>query len=182
MSGVSLIIPGRERPFGILGVYIPQPRNFSHDLCFLQTMATLLATGIERQRAEEQTQLQQAELAHMARLGLASELTAGLAHELNQPLTAITTNAHTCLQLLRSGMVNIEKFGEILEEAARLANIEARQYGVQLRLELADSLSPVWGDNIRLQQVILTLVCNGIEAMSETSDRKRELTYPNLPR
>ncbi|ADE16556.1 PAS sensor protein [Nitrosococcus halophilus Nc 4] len=217
-SGVSLIIPGRERPFGILGVYTPQPRNFSHELCFLQTVATLLATGIERQRAEEQTQLQQAELAHIARLGLASELTAGLAHELNQPLTAITTNAHTCLQLLHSGMVNMEKFEEILEEVtrqserageivhhlralvrkteyrktavnlndlvhevARLANIEARQQGVQLRLELFASLPPVWGDNIQLQQVILNLVCNSIEAMGETSDGKRELTIQTSP-
>lgn len=212
-SGVNLLIPGREQPFGILGIYAPQRRNFRHDLHFLQAVATLLAARVERQRAEEQAQLQQAELAHMARLGLASELTAGLAHELNQPLTAITAYAYTCQQLLRHDTINIKKLGEILDEVAKqsvrtgevvhhlralvrktgyrktllnltdvvreaacLADIQARQRGVRLRLEESDSLPPVWGDSIQLQQVILNLVCNGIEAMDGIPAKERELT------
>jgi PAS domain S-box-containing protein len=172
----------------------------------------------DRKRREEQMQQQQAELAHLSRLNIAGEMAAGLSHELNQPLSAITTYTGTCLQLLRSGTFDPDKLidwldkvanqgvraGEIIRhlrtflgkrsfqktplelnslirEVAHLANFEARRQGISLQLELADSLPRVAGDNIQLQQVILNLVRNAIEAMHAMPAEERELTLHAAP-
>ncbi|MDQ2696056.1 MAG: ATP-binding protein [Pseudomonadota bacterium] len=81
------------------------------------TCAAFDITG--RRRAEEQARLQQAQLTHMARLSIAGEMATGLAHELNQPLTAIVLYAQTCLDLLKSGTCNTEKLMELMEAAAQ---------------------------------------------------------------
>ncbi len=172
----------------------------------------------ERKRSEEQTQQQQAELAHLSRLSIAGEMAAGLSHELNQPLSAITTYTGACLQLLRSGTTDPDRLvnlldkvanqgmraGEIIRhlraflckkpfqkapvdlnrlvrEVTRLADPEARRHGTRLQLDLADSLSLVSGDGIQLQQVILNLVRNGIEAMNATPAGERKLTLRTAP-
>lgn len=81
------------------------------------TCAAFDITG--RRRAEEQSRLQQAQLTHMARLSIAGEMATGLAHELNQPLTAIVLYAQTCLDLLKSGTYTPEKLMELMEAAAQ---------------------------------------------------------------
>jgi two-component system, LuxR family, sensor kinase FixL len=167
----------------------------------------------ERKKAEEQLRRQEAEISHMARLSVASEMAGALAHELNQPLTVITTYTHTCLQLLRAGAVDpnrlvgiIEKIGEqsgrageiihhlraficktefrkvlvnlndLVQEVVRLADAEAHQQGTRLRLKLAKHLPSVLADRVQLQQVILNLVRNSIEAIRDTPGEMQEIT------
>ena len=71
-------------------------------------------------------------------------------------------------------------FNDQVREVLRIANSEARRYGVSVRTELAP-LPPVRGDRVQLQQVILNLVMNGIEAMKDVMDRPRELLIRSAP-
>ena len=145
----------------------------------------------------------QAQLAHVSRLTTAGELTASIAHEINQPLAGVLTNAHASLRWLaadspnlaetREGIRRIIRDGkrasdvvmrmralfkkapaakepvdinEIIQEVLPLTQTELQTEGVSLRTQFADSLPIVISDKIQLQQVILNLVINGIEAMS----------------
>jgi len=163
-------------------------------------------------KAEEELRNTQAELAHMTRVLAMGELTASIAHEVNQPLAGIITNAGTCLRMLAANPPNIDGARETarrtirdgnrasevitrlrglfskkqaaaesvdLNEAAReviaLSMSSLQRNGVILRPELADGLPPVTGDRVQLQQVILNLVLNASEAMSEVDDRPRQL-------
>jgi signal transduction histidine kinase len=140
------------------------------------------------------------------------ELTASIAHEVNQPLAAITTNGDACLNWLKRTPTDLTKvrtaleqiilaakrgsevigriralvrktnghktwldINEVAEEVAALLNGEARKHGVSIRTELAPALPPVEGDRVQLQQVILNLLMNGIEASQEVKDRPRDL-------
>jgi len=140
------------------------------------------------------------------------ELTASIAHELNQPLTAVVTSGYACLRwldrttpdlaevrtaverMIRDGQRGGEVIGRIralakkadpqkvslhvnkvIQEVTVLAQAEALKHGVLLRTELATGLPPIEGDRIQLQQVILNLLMNGIEASVGVTDRPREL-------
>jgi PAS domain S-box-containing protein len=166
----------------------------------------------ERKQAEENLRKTQAELAHVARVATLGELTASSAHEINQPLSGIVTNADACLRWLARATPNLDEasdaVGRILREGNRASEVisriralvsktyteksrldvndaiqevaaltqrEVQKYRVALRMELAGDLPPVSGDRVQLQQVILNLVMNGVEAMSSVADRPREL-------
>jgi PAS domain S-box-containing protein len=169
----------------------------------------------ERKQAEEERERLRQELAHFAHLNRVStmgELTASLAHEINQPLAAIVTNAQVCLRWLTRDVPNLEEVREAaeliardgkrasdvisriralvrrtgsekaqlninqaIEEVVHLTEDEALQKGVVLRTELADDLPFVLGDRVQLQQVLLNLIINGVEAMSSVADGPREL-------
>jgi PAS domain S-box-containing protein len=166
----------------------------------------------ERKRAEEALRKAQTELAHVTRVMTLGELTASIAHEINQPLSGILTNASACRRWLAGATPNLdearEAVGRILrdgnrasdvitriralvrkadeekerldmnhaiQEVAALAQGEVRRSRVALRMELAADVPPVLGDRVQLQQVILNLVMNGVEAMASVSDRPREL-------
>lgn len=173
---------------------------------------------IERRRAEEaeaelRARHHQAELAHAARLSTLGGMAAGLAHEINQPLSAIVSYARGCAlrlesgeacpadllpvideisgQALRAGDVlrRIQEFvrhtqlprtqvdlNVLVREALRFAEVEARQQGITLRLELAPDPIPVDVDRIQIEQVILNLVRNGFEAMPAGRTTSRQLT------
>ncbi len=170
-----------------------------------------------RVRAEEQARQRQAELAHVARLGTMGEMAAGLAHELNQPLSAIVNYIQACLERIQSGMgdpselledmdqaaAQAERAGEIIEkvrdfvrkgkpqrtsvdinalvkEAADLLSFELRQQAVQLRLDLADSLPLVMAEPIQIEQVIVNLMRNSLEAMGENERGARKLSIRTL--
>ena len=165
-----------------------------------------------RRLAEEASDRARSELAHVARVMTLGTLTASIAHELNQPLSGIVTNASTCLRMLAADPPNVEGARETsrrtirdgnrasevitrlralfskqdtatecvnLNEAAleviTLSLADLQKNGVILRPELADDLPLVTGDRVQLQQVILNLVLNASDAMSDVDDRPRQL-------
>jgi PAS domain S-box-containing protein len=165
-----------------------------------------------RKRAEEGLQQAQTELARAGALTTMGEFAASIAHELRQPLAAITMNgsaavrwlnrehpdleeardaaartvreaqrAHDVILGLRSLLGNREMrrapFGikDAIAEVLELARGELRRNEIIVRADFAPALPPVLGDRVQLQQVVLNLIMNGIEAMSFVHDRPKEL-------
>jgi PAS domain S-box-containing protein len=172
--------------------------------------ATVVVDITERKRAEEALQKAQAELAHVTRVVTLGELTASIAHEINQPLGALVNNASACLRWLAAQ--NLEearqsatlviadghRAGEIISriralakkappqkerldineaigEVIAMARTEVQKNRVSLQTQLGDDLPLILGDKIQLQQVILNLLVNAIEAMSGVAEGPREL-------
>ena len=164
----------------------------------------------ERKRAEEALQKSQAELAHIARVSTLGEMMASIAHEINQPLSAVVNNASACLRWLKAqnldearrsatlviadGHRASEIIGRIralakkaplqkgwldindaLREVIDLIYIEVQRNDVSLQTQLSGDLPLILGDRIQLQQVILNLIMNAIEAMSTMEEGPREL-------
>jgi signal transduction histidine kinase len=164
----------------------------------------------ERKRAEEALHNAQAELAHMARLTTMGELTASIAHEINQPLGAVVNNASACVRWLaaqnleeaRQSALRVvadgHRAGEIIgrmralakkapphkdwldlnatiREVLALARSAVHRHGVVLETHLAAEVPRMLGDRIQLQQVLLNLLMNAIEAMSGVSAGPRTL-------
>ena len=165
----------------------------------------------ERKRAKEEARQHQLELSHVARLSTMGEMASGIAHEINQPLTAIATNAHACIRMMESGRqldrcadvmekigTQAERAGEIIrqlrqfvrkEEPERvrtdindlirevlvLIKPEIERGGVRLRQDLDLGVGKVMVQRIQIEQVIINLVLNAIEAMSEEKKKDRLL-------
>jgi signal transduction histidine kinase len=172
----------------------------------------------ERKRTEEALREAQAELAHVTRVMTMGELTALIAHEINQPLAAVVTNANACLRWLMGPIPNLDEarealariardgnrasdvigriralvkksgtekasldLNEVIQEVVGLVQSEIQKSGVTLQMELADDLPQILGNRVQLQQVILNLVMNGIEAMDTVTDRPRDLLIRSSP-
>ena len=155
----------------------------------------------------------QSELAHVSRVTTMGELAASIAHEVNQPLAGILTNANASLRWLLRDSPNITEaceairriirdgsragdvitriralfkkasaarepvdINQIIQEVLILTQSEIQKKRISLRTQLANDLPVALGDKIQLQQVILNLVLNGIEAMSGVADGARELS------
>jgi C4-dicarboxylate-specific signal transduction histidine kinase len=166
----------------------------------------------ERKKAEEALHTAQAELAHVNRVTTVGQLTASIAHEVNQPITAAVTNADAALVWLRRDPPDLEEVRQALESIIRdahrassiigriralikkvpplygqmdineaiieviaLARGEVVKHRVSVRTRLAENLPPVRGDRIRLQQLILNLIVNAMEAMRDVSEGTRVL-------
>ena len=166
----------------------------------------------ERKRVSDTLREAQAELAHANRVATMGQLTASIAHEVNQPIAANVINAQAALRWLTAERPDLEEvrqaLGRIVENANRagavigrirtlikkapprsdsvaindairevieLTHGETVKNGVSVRTELVDGLPPVEGDRVELQQVIINLVVNAIEAMSATNEPVREL-------
>jgi PAS domain S-box-containing protein len=166
----------------------------------------------ERKRAEEVLRESQAELAHMARIATMGELTASIAHEINQPLTAVATNASAALHWLVAKPPNLDEarqamawakqeanrasrvikrirslvkkatpqlrplnVNEVIREILALSRTQLIKGGVAVRTELVDDIHTVLGDRVQMQQVMLNLIMNAIEAMITIKDRPRTL-------
>jgi len=173
----------------------------------------LLRTRIERQAAQEALKKTEEELARVARVTVMGELTASIAHEVNQPLAAVVTNGNASLRWLandppnfdeaRQALRNIVRDGnrasdviariravlkksetaaqrldlnEIIREIVALTQSEVERRKASLCLALAEDLPAVMGDRVRLQQVLLNLVINALDAMVEVIDRPRIIT------
>jgi len=180
-------------------------------LGFRGTGTDITAT-IRADHAEEALREAQAELAHVTRVTTLGELTASIAHEVNQPLAAIVANAEACLRWLDrappdlaaarrsaewvindgnrasevvrrvrtlANKTDIDKVpldvNDIVREVIALVQRELISHRVSLRTELAPAAPRILGDRVQLQQVIINLVMNGIEAMQPVTDRQREL-------
>jgi PAS domain S-box-containing protein len=163
-------------------------------------------------RSEEAWQKAQAELAHVSRVATMGELTASIAHEINQPLGAIANNAQAGLRFLATGSENLqdvkEALSDILKGADRVNGIIVRMRAmakkappemaqlnfkdivadvllcfqheltrrhVEIELQLSKELPPVLADRVQLQQVLLNLVMNGVEAMNEVPEASRKI-------
>jgi two-component system sensor histidine kinase TtrS len=167
----------------------------------------------KRKLAQEEARRHQQEMAHVARLSTLGEMASGIAHELNQPLTAIATNARACVRMLdsehspaeqcadvmeriaeqaqRAGEVirQIRRFvrkeepecrpvrlSEIVKNVTRLIRHDTRREEAQLQLELDPAADWVLAQQIQIEQVVLNLVRNAIEAMAEVPPERRALT------
>ena len=172
----------------------------------------LQTESLERKHAEEARREAQADLARVSRVTTMGELTASLAHEVNQPIAAAVTNANTCLRWLTRDHPDLEEAREaasrIVKDATRAAGIisrvrllfkkstplqepvdvneaiqemivllrsEATRYNITARMELAADLPRIMGDRVQLQQVLMNLIVNSIDAMKEVVGT-RELT------
>lgn len=166
-----------------------------------------------RRQAEDRARQHLDQLAHVARVSSMGEMASAIAHEINQPLTAIASYARACMRLLRNtpdahpdvldamakiadeslraGAVvrHIRAFlqareaemvpvdpNRLVGEVIRLAQPEARQLGATLRTELAAGLPHVLGEPIQLEQVVLNLVRNALEAMRDADSSPRLVT------
>ena len=162
--------------------------------------------------AEEALRQAQADLAHVNRVTTMGELTASLAHEVNQPLSAIAANGHACLRWLSADPPNLAKareaaeriirdgqdageivrrvralfrrtpgekdvldLNEVIGEVLRLLRGDAGKRGIAVETDLDKKLPSVVADRIQLQQVVLNLVLNGIEAMDQVVDHPKTI-------
>ena len=166
----------------------------------------------ERHQAEGALMKTQAELAYLSRVLSMGELTASIAHEINQPLAAVVAHGHACQGWLSADPPNLEKarqtteriiqdgtragavlgriralfkkeppakdwldMNEVIQDLAIFLRDEAARRRVSIRTELASGLPKVKGDRVQLQQVVLNLIMNGMDAMTATAGRAKEL-------
>jgi C4-dicarboxylate-specific signal transduction histidine kinase len=166
----------------------------------------------ELMKASEALREAQVELMRVSRLTTMGELAASIAHEVNQPLTAVTNNGSACLRLLanrnldpevlrraleeivadgtRASAViarirafikkapaetNVLDINEVIQEVLALAGHELQKNRIQVECQLTKPLPSVLADRVQLQQVLLNLIMNGIEAMTTVTDRPRVL-------
>jgi C4-dicarboxylate-specific signal transduction histidine kinase len=166
----------------------------------------------ERKRATEALREAQMQLAHANRVATMGQLTASIAHEVNQPIAATVTNAEAALRFLSARRPDLDEVRDALDwivrdgsragavvsrirnlikkappsderveinaairEVIEITRSEAMKKGVVVQTDLGDDLPLVPGDRVELQQVILNLILNAIEAMSAMSEGSREL-------
>jgi C4-dicarboxylate-specific signal transduction histidine kinase len=167
----------------------------------------------EQNRTEQALQITRAELARAARITTIGELTASIAHEVNQPLAAVVANADACVAWLsrehpdfgeaqaaaeratqgatraaeviariRSLITKTTpeksplEINQVIEDTIALVEGQATRNHVTMQLELSPQLPQVLGDRIQLQQVVLNLLMNGVEAMTAVTERSKTLT------
>jgi len=166
----------------------------------------------ERQRVQAALQQSQAELAHVGRVTAMGELVASIAHEVDQPLTAIVTNGSFCLRRLASDTTSLNDLreaaeaivndgnrassiisrirtllkkqntgkvelnvNETIQEVIWLLGSEVSRHQVEMRTDLASGLPRVRGDRVQLQQVMVNLIMNAVDATRAISDGPREI-------
>ncbi len=185
-----------------------------HDLmvAFVLDLSERKRAEAEARESERRYRETQSELAHANRVATMGQLTASIAHEVSQPITAAITNAHAALRWLGAGSPNLDEANQALRrildngnratqvigriralvkkssshrdgvaindailEVIALTRVEAEKSAVWVRTQLAEDLPSIKGDRVQLQQVILNLVVNAIEAMSGTERTRSEL-------
>jgi PAS domain S-box-containing protein len=202
------IVAHSGRTLGSFAMYRREARNPSPAETRALELATHLAgIAIERKLArEERERLRraQADLAHINRVTTMGELTASLAHEVNQPIAAAVTNAKTCLRWLTRDQPDVEEaraaamrivndgtraaeiikrirllfkkgtserelvdVNEVIREMVVLLRGEAMRYSILVRTELEADTPRVMADRVQLQQVLMNLMINGIDAMKD---------------
>ena len=246
VATADVLIKGRAGSWGVLEVDSTVPRKFDrHDIAFLTGFANVLAEAAataerltdmrvvmertrsllaqterlveERRDRERRMHDLQAELLRVARLNMMGQMTAAIAHEVNQPLAAIANYVGAAKNTLRSGGLDtlsrvndiVDKVAEqtqragdiirnlrgfvekresvrtdedlttLIEKALVLTNYNALDESVALTLRLDDKLAPVTVDAVQVQQILVKLICNSVEAMRP--QEKRELLIVTEP-
>ena len=172
----------------------------------------------ERQDAARRLQDLQSELLHISRLSAMGEMASTLAHELNQPLSAIANYLKGCRRLLDAAALDRERFGQaldkagdqalragqvirrlrdfvqrgetdrdmeklstLIEEASALALVGAKQQGVEVRYRFSPEIDEVLVDKVQIQQVVLNLIRNALDAMEVTEHRELVISTERTP-
>ncbi len=217
---------GERRIIGIGRVVVGERRDgttFPMELSVgeMHSLSQPFFTGFVRDLTEsEATELRlqdlQAELVHVSRLTALGEMASALAHELNQPLAAVTNYVNGSVrileqpkpdhgkirgaliqaseQALRAGEIirrlrdfvskgeierRVEPLAKLIEEAGALAMIGAKERGIRVQFALSPDITHVLADKVQIQQVLLNLLRNGLEAMQDTEGN--ELTITSAP-
>lgn len=173
----------------------------------IEFVGTAMDVTEQKQAEEERERLRQAQadLAYVTRVTTLGELTASLAHEIKQPISAAVTDAKTCLRWLSRDQPDVAEaresasrivkdamraseiitrigslfkkgtpqresidINEIIEEMMALLHSEAGRFSISIKSELAQGLPTILADRVQLQQVVMNLMLNGIDAMEET--------------
>ncbi len=203
--GTPVFVDGE--PYGTLNFSSdrPRPEPFNRvDVDVLMLMAQWIGGEIERGRTQERLEGHQAQLAQVSRLNTMGEMATGIAHELNQPLTAIINYSRGCLRRLRaqtaveSGVfAAIEKIageaeraaqvvkrirefvrkGELQRETVDLHSVvsgvvtmlepQLSRSRIDLVVDVPSELPPVYADRIQLEQVLINLIRNAVDALRE---------------
>jgi len=208
-AGYPLLVEGRT--VGVIAMFARQSLE-QDTIEALESVAPIIAQGVERKRTQDTLREMEAELAHLNRVLTVGELTASIAHEINQPLAAIVMNGNAALRWLALDPPNLAKacnsaeliirdgerasqviarirallkkappsktlldVNEFVLELVDLTQSEMVRNNVRLQVELAGDLPRVPGDRIQLQQVMLNLIVNAVEAMRAIQDRERAL-------
>ncbi len=197
-----------ERPLRDEGPFLHGERRL------IDAVAGRLGRVVERVRAQqllrEREQELRERLTHLTRVGVMGEMASSIAHEVNQPLTAIATYAQACHRLVAGGQLGSPEVQSVLQRIAdealraggiihrlkdlvrrrtirrtecdlnalirdveQLASVDARLHDVVLGFELGSDLPPVLADGIQLQQVVLNLIRNAIDAMVDVDPAER---------
>lgn len=205
--GVGRVVVGERKDGSTFPMELAVGEMKSNDRLFFTGFIRDLT---ERQKTEGRLQELQSELIHISRLTAMGEMASTLAHELNQPLAAIsnylkgarrildgpTQNASALVaealdkaseQSLRAGQIisrlrnfvargeaerKVESLSKLLEEASALALVGAKDQGVKVRFDLDTENDLVFADKVQVQQVVLNLIRNAIEAMSDLPTRQ----------
>jgi C4-dicarboxylate-specific signal transduction histidine kinase len=207
-----------NKVLGTFATYYREPRSPTpQERNVIQRINHLASIAVERDHAEEALRQAQADLAHVSRVTTMGELTAAVAHEVNQPIAAAITDAKTCLRwltrddpdveearnaasrtvtdatraadivsrirlLFKKGMPDRElvDVNEVIREMIVLLRSEATRHSVSIHLDLAADLPQVRADRVQLQQVLMNLILNSIDAMKD-ADGLRQLTIHSEP-
>ena len=187
-------------------------RGGNEGVAFVLDLTEQRRTQQRWNEAQEALLRTQAELAEVTRLTMMGELAGSIAHEINQPLATVVTNAQACARLLRtqpplwndvaSAVTDIAEAGkrasdviarirlvlrkgipepselrinDVIREVVALTSDATRKRRVMLDTELAYDVPPVLADRIQLQQVLINLITNAVDAMADVNDRRRTL-------
>jgi signal transduction histidine kinase len=214
-SHVGMPITVGGTPHWVLGIAtFRRKRDFPQDLIpRLQLIGEVFANALARRDADHDLQRMQSELAHVTRVSTLGQLAASIAHEINQPLCAIVSNAQAALRLMDAAKPDLADIRaalmEVVADGRRAGDVVSRSHGLlkrrnleftplqlndvvtdvfsmvhsdavirrmTLQTDLAATLPNVIGDRVQLQQVLLNLVVNAMDATAEVPDGPRQVT------
>jgi C4-dicarboxylate-specific signal transduction histidine kinase len=206
-SDVRIVLPNRE----VRWIRMRARRYLEGDGRSEQ-LGGIFVDVTDQKLAETEAALQRQEIAHLMRVSVLGELSGSIAHEINQPLTAILSNAQAALRLLSQKSPDLEEIrdalqdivqednraGEVIRRLRQLLKKGERKFEsvnindlvrstavllhneligreISLRFDLENRLFPTSGDSVQLQQVLLNLVMNGMDAMASTPANQRDI-------